>query len=83
MTITRADALVTKTEQLRQALRDGRDVDALRLANSFRMLPDADKVIIQRGWDAIQHPTFARALKRDPDQLYRAAVEAVQNLYPV
>ncbi len=81
MTFARADHLVTKTDLLRQALCEGRDIDALRIANGFRMLPDQDKVVIRRGWDAHQTPSFARAIKRDPDELVRAAIAAVRAIY--
>lgn len=81
MTITRANIIVTKTDQVRQALREGREIDALRIAKSFRHLGD-QKAVIQRGWDAHQTPSFARAIKRDPDDLLRAAVAAVRTLYP-
>jgi hypothetical protein len=39
--------------------------------------------VIQRGWDAYQTPSFARALKRDPEILLAAAIVAVRTLYPV
>ena len=82
MTITRAAPLIAKTDQLRQALREGREIDALRLANSFRHL-GPHKAVIQRGWDAYQTPSFARALKRDPEILLAAAIVAVRTIYPV
>ncbi|WP_306150724.1 hypothetical protein [Roseovarius sp. MMSF_3281] len=76
MTITR------KTDLLREALREGREIDALRIAKSFRMLGDF-KVAVQRGWDAYQNPRFARSLGRDPDRLVKQGIEAVRSLYPV
>lgn len=82
VTITRVDPLVSKTDQVRQALRDGREIDALRIAKSFRIL-GGYKTAIQRGWDAYTTPSFARALKRDPEELVRSAVQAVRTLYPV
>lgn len=70
-----------KTDLLRQALREGREIDALRIAKSFRMLGDF-KVAIQRGWDAYQNPRFAASLGRDPDKLVADAMKAVHTLYP-
>lgn len=82
MTIPRANPLITKSDQLRQALREGRERDALRIAKGFRML-GRHKVTIQRGWDALTNPRFAKALGRDPAQLYRDAMDALYELYPV
>jgi hypothetical protein len=72
---------VTKTSLLRQALREGRDVDALRIAKSFRILGPY-KVAIQRGWEAVQNPRFIRQIGRDPEELKRAAMAALRELYP-
>ena len=77
MTVTR-----TKSDQLRDALREGRDMDALRIAKSFRMLGQF-KADIQRAWDAYQNPRFARSLGRDPDALVRKGMAALRQLYPV
>jgi len=80
--IPRTDALVTKSDQLRQALREGRDIDALRIGKSFRMLQD-QKVAIQRAWDAYQNAHFHRQIGRDPDELVREGIKALKKLYPV
>lgn len=80
MTIPRAVLPPTKTEEVRQALREGRDIDALRIAKSFRILGD-HKVAIQRGWDAYQNPRFARQIGRCPDDLMRKAMTSLRDLY--
>jgi len=82
MTITRAGTVIAKSDQVRQALAEGRDIDALRIAKGFRAL-GPHKTTIQRGWDALQNPGFHRQLRRDPEQLVRAAVAALRTLYPV
>ena len=82
MTVTRADRFVTKTEKLRQALREGREIDALRIAKSFRALGPF-KTVIQRGWDAYQNPKFHQSIGRDPEALLADAISAVRELYPV
>lgn len=74
-------ALVTKTEKLRSALREGRSIDALRIAKGFRALGPY-KTVIQRGWDAHVNPRFASQLGRDPEQLVGAAIAALHLLYP-
>lgn len=71
----------TKTDQLRQALAEGRDIDALRIAKSFRMLGQF-KAEIQRAWDAYQNPRFAKSLGRNPEDLVRAGIDAIRTLYP-
>jgi hypothetical protein len=80
VTITRADPLVTKTDKVRQALAEGRSIEALRIAKSFRMLGQ-HKVAIQRGWDAHENPRFARSLGRNPEQLVDDAINALKEMY--
>ena len=80
MNIPRTDPLITKSDAVRQLLRDKQDIDALRIAKGFRWLGD-HKVTIQRGWDAHQNPRFARGLGKDPDQLLGAALVALRSLY--
>jgi hypothetical protein len=79
MTIPR-NPIVTKTDKVRQALRDGRDIDALRIAKGFRKLGQF-KTAIQRGWDAYQNPRFTRQLGRDPEQTLGDAITALRTLY--
>lgn len=81
MTIAPRDLTVTKTDLVRQALRSGREIEALRIAKGFRMLGD-EKRTIQRGWDAYANPRFAQSLGRDPDLLVREAILALRRLYP-
>lgn len=80
MTIPRADIDTTKSDLVRQALAEGRDIDALRIAKGFRFLKDV-KVEIQRGWEAYQNPGMTRQIGRDPDETLRAAIAALRTLY--
>jgi hypothetical protein len=72
--------LVSKSDQVRALLREGREIDALRIAQTFRHLGD-HRDTIRRGWEAYAHPRFARSLKRDPDALVAAALNALRLLY--
>lgn len=80
MNIPRAETLITKTDKVRQALREEKKFDALRIAHTFRHLGE-HKVTIQRGWDAYQNPRFAKSLGRDPQKLIEAAFDALTALY--
>jgi hypothetical protein len=71
----------TKTEKVRELLRDRRFVEALKIAKGFRHLGDHKKTI-QRGWDAHTNPRFARSLNRDPQALLDQAIAALLDLYP-
>lgn len=79
MTITR-ELPPTKTSQVRKALAEGRDLDALRIAKGFRAL-GVHKLTIQRGWEAHTNPRFQSQLGRDPEQLLHAAFSALRDLY--
>lgn len=74
-------ARITRTQQLIEAMRAGDWPDALRIANTFRMLgPHRDTIRLAhecRVW-----PGFYRALGRDPDAQVQAGIAALQELYP-
>lgn len=80
VTHPRTDIEITKSDLVRLALAEGRDLDALRIAKSFRFLKDV-KVIIQRGWEAYQNPRMTRQLGRDPEKTLGAAIAALRTLY--
>jgi hypothetical protein len=63
----------SKSECIKQALRDGDWVAALRLASRFHDR-SSDTAMFKRGFDAYQHPGFYRQLGKDPNQLVAAAV---------
>lgn len=71
---------ITKSDQVRNLLAEGKDIDALRIAKDFRFLKDV-KVIIQRGWQAHQNPRFVAGLKRNPDADLSDAIAALRSLY--
>ena len=70
----------TKTERVRELVRNGELLPALRIAKDFRMLGD-HRVTIQQGWAAYTNPSFYRGLRRDPDQMVCTALSALLELY--
>jgi hypothetical protein len=67
-------------ESVRAAVATGHWRKAARLALKLRSL-GADKVTIQRMWDAYTRPAFCRELKRDPEQLIAAGIEVLQRRF--
>lgn len=59
--------LITKTEQVRIAVRAGDHLAALRLTRTLRMLPAAQRTTLQRAYEAMVRPGFYCQLGRDPD----------------
>lgn len=71
----------TKVAALRQALADGRDLDALAIAARFPRLDPRYRRAITRGWEAHAHPRFYLALHLDPAVLVAEGVAAVRAAY--
>lgn len=71
----------TKVAALRQALAEGRDVDALRIAARFPRLDPRWKRTITRGWDAHANPRFYLSLHLDPATLVADGIAAVRAAY--
>lgn len=71
---------VPKIETLRQAMAEGRESDALRIAAKFPVLGE-HKARITRGWEATQRPEFYRALGKDPAALVADGVAAIRERY--
>jgi hypothetical protein len=71
---------VTKSDQVRNLLAEGKDIEALRIAKSFRFLKDV-KEIIQRGWQAHTNPRFVAQIRRDPEEDMAKAIAALRTLY--
>jgi hypothetical protein len=72
---------VTKTQQLRDLIRDGDWPRALSLANTFRHLgPYRDTIRLAH--ECRVHPRFYRGLGRDPEAQVMAGIAALRTLYP-
>jgi hypothetical protein len=71
---------ITKSDQVRSLLAEGKDMEALRIAKSFRFLKDV-KEIIQRGWQAHMNPRFVAQIRRDPEKDIASAIAALRTLY--
>jgi hypothetical protein len=63
----------SKSERIKESLKDEDWVAALRLASRFHDR-SSDTATFKRGFDAYQYPGFYRQLGKDPDQLVAAAV---------
>ena len=72
--------MITKTQKLIDALKEGRSIDALRIAKSFRAL-GPHKAAIQRGWEAYQNPDFYRQINKDPEAAFKDAMAALRTIY--
>lgn len=74
--------MVTKLQQLRDALARGDERAALKIAAAFPALGE-HKHAIQRGWEAAARPEMYRQMGRDADALVAAGVAAVRERYGV
>lgn len=70
----------SKLSQIRDALADGREVDALRIAARFPELGE-HRDVITRGWAAHSNPSIYRAMGHDPVSLVTAAIAAIRARY--
>ena len=70
----------TKAAILREALEEGRDIDALRIAARFPQLGEHKNAITQ-GWAAHTNPGFYSQLGKDPAALVIAGIVAVHARY--
>lgn len=74
----------TKLSRVLAALREGRGVDALRVAARFPRIgpPGSDfRKRITKGWEAHAHPRFYKDLGHDVDALVRDGVAAMRELW--
>lgn len=72
--------MVSKPQQIIDAMARGDHRHALRIAASFPQL-GKEKEAITRGWSACQRPEFYRQLGKDPETLIRLGAEAVSRRY--
>ena len=70
----------TKLEKLKSCAAMGDWPSALRIAVRFPRL-GADKVRIERGWEAIARPAFMRQIGKDPDALVADGIAALKSRY--
>jgi hypothetical protein len=72
--------LQSKKSRIQDAWMAGNHVEAMRIAKDSSyggsLLPS-----IQRGWSAMQNPSFYRQLGRDPQQLVVDGLDAVADVY--
>ena len=69
--------MISKSEQIRQALNSGDDMAALRIAARFTDR-SAETRLYQRAMSAVNHPGTYRQLGMDADALRRDAVAALR-----
>jgi hypothetical protein len=70
----------SKSERIKESLKDGDWVAALRLASRFHDR-SSDTATFKRGFVAYRHPGFYRQLGKDPDQLVTAAVALLRGRF--
>lgn len=73
--------LISKTDLVRQHMATGDFKRALAIASRFRMLSKEVRGTIQTAWAAATNPHFYREIKKDPDQLVAAGIDALKTLY--
>lgn len=71
----------TSAERLRRLVAGEDWRAALKLGASLPRLPEPDRTAIQRGWEALSRPAFARELGRDPERLVEAGKAALRRLF--
>ncbi len=71
-----------KIEVLRRHMAAGEWREAFKMAAAFPQL-GAEKVAIQRGWEAFARPDFCRQLKRDPEAMIESGKDALRRRYSV
>ena len=76
------DVIVTKISQLQALMRAEKWADAIRFAAKFGDLGNARNAILSAK-EAVVRPEFMRQLRKDPDALIAAGVEALRQRYPL
>jgi len=67
-----------KAERLRRLVAAQQWHGALKLAASFRALPEPDRTTIQRAWQAVDNPAFTRGIWGEPEALVEAGKQALR-----
>jgi hypothetical protein len=75
-------AMMSKTQQIREALAVDDPIGALRIAAHFFDRSD-DTMTFKRGMDAYNHPGFYRQLGQEPDQIIAAALRRLAEKFDV
>lgn len=74
--------IVTKLSQLQALMRAEKWADAIRFAAKFGDLGEARNAILSAK-EAVVRPEFMRQLRKDPEALIAAGVEALRQRYPM
>lgn len=72
--------MISKQQQILNALEEGDEREALRIAASFPHLGE-HKEAITRGWAACTRAEFYRQIGQDPEALIKVGVAAVRARY--
>lgn len=72
-----------KTDRVIELLKAGRDLDALKIASKFRILPNDVKTAVQRGWSAVGNAAFYTEIGQNPETLTLAGIAALRAFYKV
>jgi hypothetical protein len=70
----------TKAQELRDLMASEDWHGALRLASRFPRLGE-HREAIQLGWSAMSQPDFYRQIRKDPDALVAAGIQALRERY--
>jgi hypothetical protein len=65
--------VISKSQQIREALIAGDRIGALRVAAHFHNC-SSNTLTYKRGFDAHNHPSFYRQIGKDPEQLTTTAL---------
>ena len=72
--------MISKTDKVKELLKQGKNDEALRIAKSFR---NGDKELIddiRRGYDASRNRQFYFQINMNPDELYNKAINSLRRL---
>ena len=72
----------TKTETVRRLVADGRYMEALRIAQGFRLgitKPDSDK--LRRAHEAVGNARFYASIGLDPEKLINDGILTLKSIY--
>lgn len=70
----------TKLSQVKAAIESGKEREAVRICARFPQLGEHREAILDAQM-AFTNPSFCRGLKKDPEALIRAGVEAIKARY--
>lgn len=73
--------MITKAERVRQLLRAGRDLEALRLVARLPKLPEPEKTDVKRAVACLLSPSFYESMNYNIDVCVRRGIDAVRRLF--